>query len=222
VVGHGREAVTEHLAELSSALGRDVRTAVQEKQLGTGHAVSCALEELGSLSGTVLVTYGDVPLLDSETLEELLAEHRRSGNAVTVLSAVVDDPTGYGRIIRNADGQVTGIVEQKDATAEQDRINEINSGVYAFDAPVLADALQQLSTDNAQGELYLTDVLGIARAAGRPVAPWCAATPGSSKASTTGCSWPGSAPSSTGGCWSTGCAPGSPSSTPARCGWTAT
>jgi bifunctional UDP-N-acetylglucosamine pyrophosphorylase/glucosamine-1-phosphate N-acetyltransferase len=169
VVGHGREAVTEHLAELSSALGRDVRTAVQEKQLGTGHAVSCALEELGSLSGTVLVTYGDVPLLDSETLEELLAEHRRSGNAVTVLSAVVDDPTGYGRIIRNADGQVTGIVEQKDATAEQDRINEINSGVYAFDAPVLADALQQLSTDNAQGELYLTDVLGIARAAGRPV-----------------------------------------------------
>ena len=86
-----------------------------------------------------------------------------------MLSAVVDDPTGYGRIIRNADGQVTGIVEQKDATAEQDRINEINSGVYAFDAPVLADALQQLSTDNAQGELYLTDVLGIACAAGRPV-----------------------------------------------------
>ncbi|WP_116048422.1 bifunctional UDP-N-acetylglucosamine diphosphorylase/glucosamine-1-phosphate N-acetyltransferase GlmU [Amycolatopsis palatopharyngis] len=170
VVGHGRDAVREHLDAVGKALDRSVATAVQESQNGTGHAVSCALAELpGDLTGTVLVSYGDVPLLDTETLAMLLAEHRQGGNAVTVLTAVLTEPTGYGRILRGADGDVTGIVEQKDATAEQLAITEINSGVYAFDAQVLADGLSRLSTDNAQGELYLTDVLGIARADGRPV-----------------------------------------------------
>ncbi|WP_281356651.1 bifunctional UDP-N-acetylglucosamine diphosphorylase/glucosamine-1-phosphate N-acetyltransferase GlmU [Amycolatopsis anabasis] len=170
VVGHGREAVGEHLELVGKALGRTVTTAVQEQQNGTGHAVSCALSALPpGLGGTVLVGYGDIPLLDTETLAALLAEHSGSGNAVTVLTAVVEDPTGYGRIVRDAGGAVTGIVEHKDATPEQLDITEINSGVYAFDAAVLADGLSRLSTDNAQGELYLTDVLGIARGDGRSV-----------------------------------------------------
>ncbi|MEY7973025.1 bifunctional UDP-N-acetylglucosamine diphosphorylase/glucosamine-1-phosphate N-acetyltransferase GlmU [Saccharomonospora xinjiangensis] len=170
VVGHGRQAVVEHLAGLETALGRPVSSAVQEQRNGTGHAVSCALDVLPSTaSGTVLVTYGDVPLLDTETLSALLAEHRERGNAVTVLTAVVADPTGYGRIVRDAEGRLTGIVEHKDAGQEELAITEINSGVYAFDTAVLVDALSRLSTDNAQGELYLTDVLGIARGDGREV-----------------------------------------------------
>ncbi|WP_019814291.1 bifunctional UDP-N-acetylglucosamine diphosphorylase/glucosamine-1-phosphate N-acetyltransferase GlmU [Saccharomonospora saliphila] len=167
VVGHGRQAVTEHLSRVSDTLGRPVHTAVQERQDGTGHAVSCALGELASTgSGTVLVTYGDVPLLDTPTLRGLLSEHAERGNAATVLTAVVGDPGGYGRVVRDGDGEVAGIVEHADADAAQREITEINSGVYAFDAAVLADALSRLSSDNAQGELYLTDVLGIARSDG--------------------------------------------------------
>jgi len=170
VVGHGREAVTEHLDQVGKALGRPVATAVQEVQKGTGHAVSCALDTLpGGLTGTVLVSYGDVPLLDTATLAALLAEHRERGHAVTVLTAVVADPTGYGRIIRRADGAVRGIVEQRDANEQQLEINEINSGVYAFDAKLLTEGLSRLSTDNAQGELYLTDVLTNACADGLSV-----------------------------------------------------
>lgn len=170
VVGHGRDAVTEHLDRIGKALGRPVATAVQESQRGTGHAVSCALRELPpDLSGTVLVTYGDVPLLDAATLSGLLAEHTQSGNAVTVLTAVVADPTGYGRIVRDNDGNLLRIVEHADATAEQLELAEINSGVYAFDAGVLTDGLARLSADNSQGELYLTDVLGIARERGRGI-----------------------------------------------------
>ncbi|MBP2476304.1 bifunctional UDP-N-acetylglucosamine pyrophosphorylase/glucosamine-1-phosphate N-acetyltransferase [Crossiella equi] len=167
VVGHGRDAVREHLGTVGKALDREVRTAVQEQQKGTGHAVSCALEALpAELSGVVVVTYGDVPLLDADTLRALLAEHKRAGNAVTVLTAQVGDPTGYGRIVRDTTGVVTAIVEQKDADEAQRAIKEINSGVYAFDASVLRGAIGRLSTDNAQGELYLTDVLSIARGDG--------------------------------------------------------
>jgi bifunctional UDP-N-acetylglucosamine pyrophosphorylase/glucosamine-1-phosphate N-acetyltransferase len=167
VVGHGRELVGEHLARVGDALGRPVGTAVQDQQKGTGHAVGCALATLpADLTGTVLVSYGDVPLLDTTTLGALLDEHTEAKNAVTVLTSVVDDPTGYGRITRDDAGKVTGIVEHKDATPEQAEITEINSGVYAFDAAVLRDGLSRLSTDNAQGELYLTDVLGIANGDG--------------------------------------------------------
>jgi len=165
VIGHGRDLVREHLDGLDLKL----TVAVQETQRGTGHAVSCALAELPQLSGTVLVTYGDVPLLDTATLDALLAEHTEAGNAVTVLTAVVYDPSGYGRILRDADGAVTGIVEHKDATEEQWEITEINSGIYAFDAAVLAAGLERLRPQNAQGELYLTDLVGIARADGRRV-----------------------------------------------------
>ncbi|MDQ2584642.1 bifunctional UDP-N-acetylglucosamine diphosphorylase/glucosamine-1-phosphate N-acetyltransferase GlmU [Saccharothrix yanglingensis] len=176
VVGHGRAAVADHLDGLSTALDRKVTVAVQEEQKGTGHAVGCGLDALAEVTGTsddpggtVVVTYGDVPLLDADTLRALLAEHGGQGNAVTVLTAVVDDPTGYGRIVRSASGEVEAIVEQKDASEEQRAITEVNSGVYAFDAAVLRDGLSRLSTDNAQGELYLTDVLTIARSDGRRV-----------------------------------------------------
>ncbi|GGS14539.1 bifunctional UDP-N-acetylglucosamine diphosphorylase/glucosamine-1-phosphate N-acetyltransferase GlmU [Actinokineospora fastidiosa] len=165
VLGHGRDAVAAHLSAFDG-----VDTAVQETQDGTGHAVACGLAVLPSgLTGTVLVTYGDVPLLDTDTLAALLAAHAEQGNAVTVLTASVEDPTGYGRIVRSSDGSVRAIVEHKDATDEQKAITEINSGVYAFDAKVLVDGLSRLSTDNSQGEMYLTDVLGIASGDGRRV-----------------------------------------------------
>jgi bifunctional UDP-N-acetylglucosamine pyrophosphorylase/glucosamine-1-phosphate N-acetyltransferase len=170
VIGHGREQVADHLTEVAKSVGRPVTVAVQEQQQGTGHAVSCALAELpADISGTVVVTYGDVPLLAAETLRELLSTHLRAGHGATVLTSVVTDPTGYGRIIRDTAGLVTGIVEQKDATPDQLAITEINSGVYAFDAEVLRTGLARLSTDNAQGELYLTDMVGIVRTAGRSV-----------------------------------------------------
>ncbi|MGB8021348.1 MAG: bifunctional UDP-N-acetylglucosamine diphosphorylase/glucosamine-1-phosphate N-acetyltransferase GlmU [Candidatus Nanopelagicales bacterium] len=167
VVGHGRDAVIEHLGRVAP----HVRTAVQAEQLGTGHAVQCALAEVGSLEGgTAVVTYGDVPMLTGETLTMLVAEHESAGNAVTVLTARVADPTGYGRIMRDADGSVAAIVEHRDATPEQLAIDEINSGIYAFDAGVLTAALARLRPDNDQGELYLTDVLALARRDGGRVA----------------------------------------------------
>ncbi|MBP2320963.1 bifunctional UDP-N-acetylglucosamine pyrophosphorylase/glucosamine-1-phosphate N-acetyltransferase [Kibdelosporangium banguiense] len=170
VVGHGRAAVSAHLEGLTTALDRKVTTAVQAEQNGTGHAVSCGLAELpGEVTGTVLVTYGDVPLLETSTLSALLDAHAASGDAVTVLTAIVSDPTGYGRIVRDASGAVVSIVEHKDASPEQREITEINSGIYAFDAAVLVDGLSRLDSKNAQGELYLTDVLGIARSDGRGV-----------------------------------------------------
>ncbi len=167
VVGHAREQVAAHLAEIDP----EVRTAVQEQQNGTGHAVRMALEELGGpVDGTVVVVCGDTPLLTADTLAALTGTHQADGNAVTVLTAEVPDATGYGRIVRDgASGAVTAIVEHKDATDEQRAIVEINSGVFAFDGRLLADALKQVRTDNSQGEEYLTDVLGILRAAGHRV-----------------------------------------------------
>ena len=166
VLRHERERVAAHLAEHAS----EVRVADQDEIPGTGRAVQCGLDQVGASEGTVLVTYGDVPLLDPATLRELVAAHESEGAAVTVLSARVPDPTGYGRILRSADGsEVLGIVEHKDASETERAIDEINSGIYAFDLAVLRDALGRLTTDNAQGEMYLTDVLSIARADGRSV-----------------------------------------------------
>ncbi len=167
VVGHAREKVTEHLTRIDPG----VRTAVQAEQNGTGHAVRMALEELGgSVEGTVVVVCGDTPLLTGQTLRKLAATHGEDGNAVTVLTAEVPDATGYGRIVRDgASGAVTAIVEHKDADDAQRAIKEINSGVFAFDGQLLADALGKVRTDNSQGEEYLTDVLGILREAGHRV-----------------------------------------------------
>jgi bifunctional UDP-N-acetylglucosamine pyrophosphorylase/glucosamine-1-phosphate N-acetyltransferase len=165
VIGHGRDQVAAHLAEIAP----QTTTAIQDKQLGTGHAVQCALDTLPELHGVVVVTYGDVPLLTGETLRDLTAEHVAAGNGVTVLTAELEDPTGYGRIVRDDAGGVARIVEHKDAGEDILRIKEFNSGIYVFDADALRDGLSRLTTDNAQGELYLTDVLGHARADGRRV-----------------------------------------------------
>ncbi|MDP9682267.1 bifunctional UDP-N-acetylglucosamine pyrophosphorylase/glucosamine-1-phosphate N-acetyltransferase [Streptomyces griseoviridis] len=166
VVGHAREQVAAHLAEVAPT----ARTAVQERQNGTGHAVRMGLEELGgAVDGTVVVVCGDTPLLTAETLRSLAGTHAADGNAVTVLTAEVPDATGYGRIVRDASGAVTAIVEHKDADEAQRAIREINSGVFAFDGRLLVDALGKVRTDNSQGEEYLTDVLGILREAGHRV-----------------------------------------------------
>jgi bifunctional UDP-N-acetylglucosamine pyrophosphorylase/glucosamine-1-phosphate N-acetyltransferase len=167
VVRHERDLVATHVAEVDPK----AVIADQDDIKGTGRAVQCALDVLpADLDGTVLVTYGDVPLLSGSTLHALVDHHSASGSAVTVITANLANPTGYGRILRGADDSVEGIVEHKDATPEQLAITEINSGIYAFDAQVLRDALEHVTTDNSQGEKYLTDVLAIARSAGRRVA----------------------------------------------------
>lgn len=166
VVGHLRDQVEEHLAEIAP----HVLIAVQEEQLGTGHAVQVALGQLADLDGDVIVTYGDVPLLTGETLAALVEEHRAEQAAVTVLTAEVPDPTGYGRILRDAEGRVSGIVEHRDADEMQRQITEINSGIYVFDGGALRAALSELAPMNDQGELYLSDVPALVRRAGKPVA----------------------------------------------------
>ena len=163
VVRHERDLVAAHIAQVDPG----AVIADQDEVKGTGRATECALEALPpDLEGTVLVTYGDVPLLAAETLRTLLEAHAASHSAATVVTATLPDPTGYGRILRAVNGSVAGIVEQKDGTDSQLEITEINSGIYAFDAVVLRKALGQVGTDNSQGEKYLTDVLGIARSEG--------------------------------------------------------
>jgi bifunctional UDP-N-acetylglucosamine pyrophosphorylase / glucosamine-1-phosphate N-acetyltransferase len=169
VVGNGRDQVGPHLLELAP----DAVLAVQETQDGTGHAVRVGLEALrgkaGTTQGTVVVMAGDTPLLHGDTIAALVADHAGSGRAITVLSGEVADPFGYGRVIRDADGSVTAIVEEKDADEAQAAVREINSGVFAFDGAFLAEALTRIGNDNAKGEYYLTDVVGIAHVDGRPV-----------------------------------------------------
>ncbi|WP_254716089.1 bifunctional UDP-N-acetylglucosamine diphosphorylase/glucosamine-1-phosphate N-acetyltransferase GlmU [Actinomadura sp. WMMB 499] len=159
VVGHRKEQVVAHLDEHAP----DARAVEQAERNGTGHAVRMALEEIGAMAGTVVVTNGDHPLLRTETLADLVRAHEDEGNAVTVLTTEIPDATGYGRMIRAGDGSVEAIVEHKDATAAQRAVNEINVGMYAFDGSLLEDALKRVTTDNAGGEEYLTDVVGILR-----------------------------------------------------------
>ncbi|MGV0604470.1 bifunctional UDP-N-acetylglucosamine diphosphorylase/glucosamine-1-phosphate N-acetyltransferase GlmU [Mycolicibacterium sp. XJ1904] len=167
VVGKDRDRVTPEVERLAAELGRPIDTATQEQQLGTGHAVQCGLAALPvDFAGTVVVTSGDVPLLDADTLADLISTHNTRRTAATVLTTTLPDPTGYGRILRTQDGEVMGIVEQADATPEQRAITEINAGVYAFDAVALRSALGRLGSDNAQQEQYLTDVVSIVRSDG--------------------------------------------------------
>jgi bifunctional UDP-N-acetylglucosamine pyrophosphorylase/glucosamine-1-phosphate N-acetyltransferase len=165
VVRHERDQVVAHLHECDPA----AIVADQDEVRGTGRAVLCGLEALAAhdgvpVEGTVVVTYGDVPLLTGHTLAALVTEHEDGAAAVTVLTAVVDDPTGYGRVVRDHhDGAVRAIVEHRDADGAQREIQEINSGIYAFDGAWLRSALARVGTDNSQGEMYLTDVVAIAR-----------------------------------------------------------
>ncbi|MBV2362019.1 bifunctional UDP-N-acetylglucosamine diphosphorylase/glucosamine-1-phosphate N-acetyltransferase GlmU [Streptomonospora nanhaiensis] len=169
VVGHAREQVVQHLKDTAPAVG----TAVQDEQNGTGHAVRMAVEALAAegvaLSGTVVLAYGDTPLLRGRTLADLVEAHESAGNAVTVLSARVPDPAGYGRVVRDPSGAFTAIVEHADATPEQRALDEINSGMYAFDGALLTSVVQRLSTDNAKGEEYITDAVAILRGDGHRV-----------------------------------------------------
>src|SRR5712691_3130146 len=165
VVGHQRDAVQE-------ISGHRARYAIQEQQLGTGHAVlqaEDALEASGVKGKKILILSGDVPLTRPETLQKLIDEHERSRNALTLLTMKLDDAAMYGRIIRGAKGAVTKIVEAKDASAEELRINEVNAGIYVFDGEHLFDNLRNLSTSNAQGEYYLTDLIAGLRNAGKRV-----------------------------------------------------
>jgi bifunctional UDP-N-acetylglucosamine pyrophosphorylase/glucosamine-1-phosphate N-acetyltransferase len=164
VVGHGAD-------EVIAMLPASVEHCVQAERLGTGHAASTALDHLGSLgSGTgVLVLPGDTPLVDGRLLSSLVDAHDNHRASVSLLSTVVEDPTGYGRIVRDGSGKVTGIVEQADADAVHSRIDEINSGMYVFDAETMRSDLAAVTPDNAQGEYYLTDLVAIATRRGDTV-----------------------------------------------------
>lgn len=166
VVGHQRDQVAPAVERIAEQMQVEIRQAVQEEQNGTGHAVQVGLSAIPDFEGTVVVTNGDVPLLTPDTLQALVDTHEAERAAVTVLSLEFDNPTGYGRIIRGEAGDVVAIVEEKDATDEQRKVREVNSGVFAFDGAVLRDALERVTPDNAQGEFYITDVLGIARGDG--------------------------------------------------------
>ncbi|HET6300451.1 bifunctional UDP-N-acetylglucosamine diphosphorylase/glucosamine-1-phosphate N-acetyltransferase GlmU [Microbacterium sp.] len=165
VVRHEREAVASAIAELDPA----AVVVDQDEIPGTGRAVEVALPVLDGFGGDVLVLSGDVPLLEPATLADLIATHRARHAAVTLLSAVVGDPTGYGRVIRDDSGDVRRIVEQKDASDDEIAVNEINAGVYVFRADTLRTHLPRLDSANAQGERYLTDVVGLARGEGEVV-----------------------------------------------------
>jgi bifunctional UDP-N-acetylglucosamine pyrophosphorylase/glucosamine-1-phosphate N-acetyltransferase len=166
VVGHGREQVTHHLEEIAAT----ARPIVQAEQNGTGHAVQLALANGIDAAGTVIVLPGDAPLLTSDTLRRLLTRHLESRAAATLLTAKVPDPTGYGRIVRDTDGHVVAVVEEKDADEPTRQTDEVNTSVYAFERNDLQDAIARITTDNAQGELYLTDVVGVLRQQGKVVA----------------------------------------------------
>ena len=164
VVGHQADAVRRVCERFGACC------VVQEPQLGTGHAVAQTESVLRDFDGGVLVLCGDVPLLRTATLRRLLEAHREHQATLTILTTHVDDPTGYGRIIRDGQGGVAGIVEERDATASQKAACEINSGVYCWQASFLFAALPRVGRRNAQGEQYLTDVVRLAAADGRPVA----------------------------------------------------
>jgi bifunctional UDP-N-acetylglucosamine pyrophosphorylase / glucosamine-1-phosphate N-acetyltransferase len=172
-------AVVGHQAETVQALceGYGATCARQEPQLGTGHAVAQTAPLLANFSGDVLVLYGDVPLLRLATVQALWETHRQQQATVTVLTAYLDDPTGYGRIVRDAQGRMVSIVEERDASAAERAIREINSGIYCLSAPFLFSALQRIGRDNAQGEQYLTDVVAVAVQEQRPVAHLVAQDP---------------------------------------------
>ncbi|ORB83829.1 UDP-N-acetylglucosamine diphosphorylase/glucosamine-1-phosphate N-acetyltransferase [Mycobacterium kansasii] len=174
VLGHDHQRISPLVAELAQTLGRTIDVALQDRPLGTGHAVQCGLSALpDDYAGIVVVAAGDTPLLDADTLADLIATHSattpQGKAAVTVLTTTLGDPHGYGRILRTQDNEVMAIVEQTDATPSQRGIREVNTGVYAFDITALRSALSRLSSNNAQQELYLTDVIAILRRDGHTV-----------------------------------------------------
>jgi bifunctional UDP-N-acetylglucosamine pyrophosphorylase/glucosamine-1-phosphate N-acetyltransferase len=163
IVGHGAERVRQ-------ACHNDVTWVLQEQQLGTGHAVFCAKKSFGEFSGDILILSGDVPLISERTLNAIIQGHRHDNASLTLLTASLEQPRGYGRVLRHADGSIAGIVEEKDATDVQQQINEINAGVYVASAPFLFSALEKIENRNEQGEYYLPDTVAIALKHGKRVA----------------------------------------------------
>jgi bifunctional UDP-N-acetylglucosamine pyrophosphorylase / glucosamine-1-phosphate N-acetyltransferase len=156
IIGHQRESVEESLA------GFSVDTVVQEKQLGTGHAVLCSKPVLGNMQGTVMILCGDTPLIRSETLQAMAMAHTDAKAILTIMTTILDNPCNYGRIICDSDGTVLSIVEEKDAGPKEKKIQEINAGIYCVDAEFLFSHLLSIGTDNSQGEIYLTDIVSLA------------------------------------------------------------
>lgn len=153
IIGHKKELVEEECA------GRNLVFAIQSPQLGTGHALQMTESSFKGYEGDILVLSGDVPLLTRKSIEALIEDHQKSNATATLLTAVLDNPFGYGRVVRNDKGFVERIVEQKDATEKEQKINEINVGIYVFDAANLFKALKKIKNDNSQGEYYLPDVV---------------------------------------------------------------
>jgi UDP-N-acetylglucosamine diphosphorylase/glucosamine-1-phosphate N-acetyltransferase len=164
VVGHQADTVKSVVSQ-----NADVAYALQAEQLGTGHAVRCALPQIPSGTKEVLILYGDVPLLRAETIKMLVHEHRTNKNHVTVLAVEMADPTGYGRILCDAKGRFCKIVEQADASAEQKKIKLINTGIYCVQKHFLTKALSQIKADNNQKEFYLTDIIGLGYAGAKKI-----------------------------------------------------
>jgi bifunctional UDP-N-acetylglucosamine pyrophosphorylase / glucosamine-1-phosphate N-acetyltransferase len=164
VIGRGAAALREAYA------GDDVSWAIQEQQLGTGHAVLCAKNNFADFCGDILILSGDVPLIEERTLGAMVQRHREHQAAVTLLTALLEKPRGYGRILRDPQGKVTEIIEEKDATDAQRRIREFNAGVYVASPQFLFSALEQVNNDNRQGEYYLPDIASIALGHGKKIA----------------------------------------------------
>jgi bifunctional UDP-N-acetylglucosamine pyrophosphorylase / glucosamine-1-phosphate N-acetyltransferase len=163
IIGHGAETVRQ-------ACRNDVTWVVQEQQLGTGHAVLCAKNTFGEFPGDVLILSGDVPLTSERTLNAIIHGHRQCHAVLTLLTASLEEPRGYGRVLRHADGTIAGIVEEQDATDTQQQIDEINAGIYVASAPFLFSALEKVKNHNEQGEYYLPDTVAIALEQGKRVA----------------------------------------------------
>jgi bifunctional UDP-N-acetylglucosamine pyrophosphorylase / glucosamine-1-phosphate N-acetyltransferase len=171
VVGHKWEQTRELIAHYQ------VEFVVQKEQLGTGHAVLQAQKILSDFQGDILILYGDVPLLTRSTLNRLIQEHREKKATATVLTAILEDPSAYGRIIRDENGMVQEIVEVKDATADQKKVKEINTGIYCFDKEALFSVLDKITNHNRQGEYYLTDSIKLLREKNLPVRGMVTADP---------------------------------------------
>ena len=163
IIGHGADAVRQAYPN------NDVGWVVQEQQLGTGHAVLCARDIFHDFGGDVVILSGDVPLIRASTLRSMIEFHRRERAAVTLLTATLDDPTGYGRILRTRDGTIAGIVEEKDATAEQRQVGEVNAGIYVASTEFLFAALTEIKNHNQQGEYYLPDIIVSGLEQGKPI-----------------------------------------------------
>jgi bifunctional UDP-N-acetylglucosamine pyrophosphorylase/glucosamine-1-phosphate N-acetyltransferase len=172
VVGYGKSEVMEQFKDRD-----DIVFVEQTEQKGTGHAVTCCKELIADLEGQALILCGDGPLIQSETLKTLLDKHVSEMSAATLATAVLDDPTGYGRIIRDSYGNIQGIVEDEDCTEQQRRIKEINPSYYCFDAPVLLEVLEKITPDNVKHEYYLTDALHLIIATGHKVVAVTAVAP---------------------------------------------